>query len=149
MDCRALSLNKVAGQQSDDSKIEWRRSFSRLLLSGACGLTQQSIAPMYDHSVYGVHHKARVLVVDDDLVDRRAIQRLMADRYVVLQAEDALQADAIVRSQPPDCILLDYLMPGTDSLALIGRYTSAGFPVIMLTGEGNEGVAVEAHLGSG
>ena len=83
----------------------------------------------------------RVLMVDDDLVDRRAVRRALGSGYLVIEAEDGCQARQSFESAPPDCVLLDYNIPGTDTMALLDRFRQV-VPVVMLTGQGDVGAAV-------
>lgn len=92
----------------------------------------------------------RLLVIDDDVVDREAIRRLAKQAgwdlevAMAVNAEEARQAVAATRFC---CILLDYQLPGTDGLQLLAELQAACLPpvpVVMLTGEGNEMVAVQA-----
>jgi diguanylate cyclase (GGDEF)-like protein len=91
----------------------------------------------------------RLLILDDDEIDRkaflRALERAGWDGEIV-QSSTSDEALAHVRQQPFDCILLDYRLPGEDGLDVLTRLRSEGntTPIIMLTGEGNETVAVEA-----
>jgi signal transduction histidine kinase len=88
--------------------------------------------------------EASLLVIDDDDVDRRIIQRLLGDRYALLEASTGAQAEGILQSRSLDCVLLDYDIPSTDTLALLDTCVQGQIPVVMLTGAGNEVVAVEA-----
>lgn len=83
----------------------------------------------------------RILVIDDDQVDRRAVQRALNGLYSVVEAENELQALELLASEPVDCVLLDYDLPGTNTVALVTEI-SKQVPVVMLTGQGNEVVAV-------
>jgi signal transduction histidine kinase len=90
----------------------------------------------------------RILLVDDDEVDRRAVVRLL--RQAGIQAEieertDRQGALSAARSHQFDCTLLDYRLPGTDGIALLGALRAAGMgtPVVALTGHGDQEVAVE------
>ncbi len=85
----------------------------------------------------------RVLIVDDDQVDRRAVRRALGDGYVLIEAEDGKQALGIINSERPDCILLDYNIPGTETLELLDDLRVHA-PLVMLTGHGGEAVAVAA-----
>jgi carbon storage regulator CsrA len=94
----------------------------------------------------------RILVVDDSPEDRETYCRFMkADRdHEYLFAETATGAEGLqwCRQEKPDCVLLDYLLPdltGLDFLAeLSGPTGLAPVPVVMLTGQGDESVAVQA-----
>ena len=85
----------------------------------------------------------QVLVVDDDAVDRRAVARLLAESFTVLEATDGEHAKAMLSENGIACVLLDYAIPGTDThqlLAQIGRESA----VIILTGHDDVVVAVRA-----
>jgi signal transduction histidine kinase len=90
----------------------------------------------------------KVLVVDDDDVDRMAVRRalnasgLAAD---ITEAEDAAGALARLDAEHYDCTLLDYRMPGSDGLDVVRAAREKGIlvPFIMLTGFGDEQTAVE------
>jgi sigma-B regulation protein RsbU (phosphoserine phosphatase) len=82
-------------------------------------------------------------MIDDDQVDRRGVQRALGTCYRLIEAEDGIQARKAIASEPPDCILLDYNIPGTDALALLEE-VRVHAPVVMLTGQGDEAVAVAA-----
>jgi DNA-binding response OmpR family regulator/nitrogen-specific signal transduction histidine kinase len=88
-----------------------------------------------------------VLVVDDDAVDRRFVERALSQGEIdveVTEAADADQALAALTSQPFDCVVLDYRIPGRDGLWLLQTARGAGVdtPVVMLTGHGDEDTAV-------
>jgi CheY-like chemotaxis protein len=90
----------------------------------------------------------RVLVVDDDAVDRMIVRRALARsgvEAVLDEAATVLEALALVGGGGYDCVLLDYNLPGGDGLTLLRGIRQAGLalPVVMLTGQGGEEVAVE------
>jgi signal transduction histidine kinase len=90
----------------------------------------------------------RILLVDDDEVDRMAVKRLLQRSGVdALVEERAGLADALAAaaSQEFDCVLLDYHLPGSDGVQLLRDLRNAGVtaPVVALTGQGDEEVAVE------
>lgn len=95
----------------------------------------------------------RLLIIDDDQVDRQIYRRfLRADErnsYVITEAESAEAGYRLIRDEIYDCILLDYRLPEADGLAMYRTLTSTQrgpfmAPVIMMTGQGNESVAVAA-----
>ena len=90
----------------------------------------------------------RILLVDDDEVDRLAVTRLLRRSHfdaAVHECTDPASALAAAGTGGFDCVLLDYNLPGTDGLSLLRelRARSETVPVIALTGQGGEEIAVE------
>ncbi len=95
-----------------------------------------------------MEEKLKILVVDDDEVDRRAVlPALLAaqERVEVSEAADSKTAIALLQQQSFDCVLLDYCLPDGDGLTLVRQVRSLGLkvPLIVLTGKGDEQIAVE------
>jgi signal transduction histidine kinase len=93
-------------------------------------------------------HPIKVLLVDDDEVDRQAVRRALARAGVDLEIHertDRESAIAALETTPFDCILLDYQLPGATGLETLRAVRAAGhnLPVITLTGFGDEELAVE------
>lgn len=86
----------------------------------------------------------RLIVIDDDMTDRELIIRLLGARCAVVQAAVARDGLNLLQSFRPHCVLLDYRLPDMDGLEALRLIKSEGVPVVMLTGEGDEEVAVEA-----
>jgi PAS domain S-box-containing protein len=94
----------------------------------------------------------RLLLVDDDQVDRLACKRALAQhpdcQFAVLEAETGRQGLELARTEQPDCILLDYYLPdlnGVEFLSALAEETGdLPVPVVMLTGADNAMVAVDA-----
>ena len=89
----------------------------------------------------------RVLVVDDDEVDRLAIRRLLRRVRPGILVEECTGRDAAleaIRTGAFDCVLLDYNIPGTDGLQITEAVRASGnsVPIITLTGQGHEDLAV-------
>ena len=91
---------------------------------------------------------AKILVVDDSAVDRRFVGGLLQreSTYLVEFAEDGADALAKIRQAPPDIIVTDLQMPNRNGLELVSavRMHHTGIPIILMTGHGSEGLAVEA-----
>ena len=90
----------------------------------------------------------KILVVDDDDVDRMAVRRALKSSGLVAdvtEAENAERALARLSREHFDCTLLDYRMPGSDGLEVVRLARDRGIlvPFIMLTGFGDEQTAVE------
>ncbi len=110
-----------------------------------------------------------ILLVDDDEVDRMTVKRalkkagLTANLMEAKNGEDAIAklkvrdnnlvavsktngfSSAINQPINFDLILLDYLLPDIDGLHLIAKLKALNldFPIIVLTGQGDEEIAVE------
>ena len=92
-----------------------------------------------------------ILVIDDDLVDRRAIIRALKksdDSINAVEARNGSEALTANLGQLFDCIIVDYLLPDTDGLSLakslVDGKKESSTAMVMLTGEGDETIAVEA-----
>ena len=90
----------------------------------------------------------RILLVEDDELDRRAVRRCLQQCGIPVTAEDATSAEETLQrigSAPYDCVLLDYYIPGVSGLALFQkiREVAAAMPVVIFTGRGDEDIAVE------
>ncbi|MBD2356195.1 PAS domain-containing protein [Tolypothrix sp. FACHB-123] len=93
-----------------------------------------------------------LLIVDDSPEDRELYQRcLQRDgeySYNILEATQGQQGLELWQQHQPDVVLLDYRLPDLDGLEFLIRLRSATqqpcLAVIMVTGEGNEAIAVQA-----
>ena len=90
----------------------------------------------------------RILIVDDEDIDREAAERYLrplGDLEVFVAAEGN-QALELVASHAPDLMLTDLRMPGMDGLELVEKMRSEHplVPVILMTSQGNERIAVQA-----
>jgi PAS domain S-box-containing protein len=93
-----------------------------------------------------------LLIVDDFAADRelycRSLQSDSRSRYRPIEAESVAEGLELCQSQKIDGVLLDYLLPDADGLeflaALSELYRGNPPPVVMLTGQGSETIAVQA-----
>ena len=87
-------------------------------------------------------NKKRVLIVDDEPVVRQLVRQMLSKDYNVLEAQNGEEAISIARSQKPDTILMDMLMPKMDGLTacyiIKTSRTTRAIPVVMLTAIGYE-----------
>jgi len=92
----------------------------------------------------------RLLVIDDDTLDRKAVAhalKMLGADYELHEARDSATGLALALAQKFDCILVDYNLPDENGLELLDKLMAQlenPVPIVMLTGEGNESVAVEA-----
>ena len=61
-------------------------------------------------------NRKRVLIVDDEPTVRRVVRRMLARNYIVLEAEDGVEAVNVVRREKPDLVLMDVVMPKMDGV---------------------------------
>ncbi|MFN7130728.1 MAG: response regulator [Myxococcales bacterium] len=88
----------------------------------------------------------RILVVDDDSVDRMLVRRHLTHLRVALEIEEATSAEealARVAAQSFDCAVLDYQLPGRDGRYVLDRLREVGIPVVMLSGQEDPEVAAD------
>jgi DNA-binding response OmpR family regulator len=81
-----------------------------------------------------------VLVVDDEPIVREVVvSYLRREGYRTLEAGDGDSARRLLEEEPPNLVVLDLMLPGTDGLELC-RWIRARseLPVIMLTARGDE-----------
>jgi len=92
----------------------------------------------------------RVLVVDDNPTNLKlAVDVLEFEGYEVLGAQDAEEAQEVIKRKPPDLILMDIQMPGMDGLTLTRRLkvdaATCHIPVIAMTSFAMKGDEQKAH----
>ena len=92
-----------------------------------------------------------ILIVDDNLEDRHVYQRYLKQdaiwNYKIIESETGEEGIELFHRLCPDLILLDFNLPDLDGLEFITELKTNCDrlpPVIMLTGEGNEAIAVQA-----
>lgn len=86
----------------------------------------------------------RIGLIDDDVVDRLQVRRLIAaDPGLDLVAESALASEAEIVAGQVDLLILDHLLPDGDGLGVLGRLRGMGrtLPVLALTGTRDDQVA--------
>ena len=84
----------------------------------------------------------KILIVDDEPVNRSLLQEILQDDYTVSVAENGDQALRLAAEQP-DLILLDVMMPDMDGYEVCQQLKAApatrAIPVIFITAMGQEG----------
>jgi CheY-like chemotaxis protein len=84
-----------------------------------------------------------ILVVDDNEdVARITASFLTAKGYVAVTAADGARALELVAEHPPDCVLLDIMMPHMSGLQVLNRLkrdpATSSIPVILVTAKGRD-----------
>lgn len=87
--------------------------------------------------------RVRILMIDDDVVDRLAIRRAIEQSGLAADVDEASTgADALerVRAHRYDCLLLDHDLPGTSGVELTRQLRTMGdlTPIVFVTGQQNE-----------
>jgi len=88
----------------------------------------------------------RIYVVDDSELVRAALRLQLQGDYDVMCFAAARHFLDAAGALPPGCLILDVRMPELDGLELQRRLIERNlyFPIIMMTGQGAVGIAVEA-----
>ncbi|HVT07805.1 MAG TPA: response regulator, partial [Polyangia bacterium] len=89
----------------------------------------------------------RILLIDDDEVDRMSVRRLLAGAAPppsIVECDSGEAALERVGEETYDCVLLDVRLPGQSGLDVLRAIRAADVrtPIIMLTGFGDEETAV-------
>ena len=90
-------------------------------------------------------NKLRILLVDDDRIDRMAVERLVREESLPYEITTAgSQAEGLEKLGKGryDVVMLDYMLGDGTGLEILTKVKDA--PVLFVTGSGDEGVAVQA-----
>ncbi len=91
--------------------------------------------------------KALVMLIDDDSINRKAVQALLKDEYRFVAVESGKEAFEKLKALKPDLILLDVYMPEMDGheviTALKEHSEYADIPVIFLTSDIEENTEIK------
>ncbi|MEL7333982.1 MAG: response regulator, partial [Cyanobacteria bacterium J06560_2] len=137
------------GQENPSYPSEFDRGeFDRVVLEDrSCSNNAKPVGPMQIPDT----HQYTILIVDDSETDRftyeRYINQAKLGQCTVKSCETGEEGLAHCHEQLPDLVLLDYMLPdldGLEFLEMLQECMAAMPPVIMLTGEGNEAIAVKA-----
>ena len=88
-----------------------------------------------------ISYKRLVLVVDDQEINRDALEAILEDEYDVITGADGKEALSIMKERRDDLsiVLLDLFMPGMDGFEVLGRMQEdellQHIPVIVMTAE--------------
>jgi DNA-binding NtrC family response regulator len=88
-----------------------------------------------------------IVVVEDNALLRENVRDYLGDRgCTVLECGTLADAEALVRSEAPDAVIADYLLPDGNALELLPRLRAVApsTPVILLTGHASIDLAVRA-----
>ena len=93
-------------------------------------------------------NQLKILIVDDEEADRITVRRLLKRSGMetqITEAADYEEAKEKMSNNLFDCVLIDYLLPDQDGLTLVREIRQQGvkIPLIILTGHGDEEIAVD------
>src|ERR1700681_900958 len=95
-------------------------------------------------------NSAKILVIDDSeddrLLYRRSLKKCPGLSYTISETASGEDGLARIDDEAFACVLLDYSLPGRNGVEILKRIRARHpfVPVVMLTGLGNEKVAVAA-----
>ncbi len=97
--------------------------------------------------------RPRILVADDNLDMRAYVSGLLRGDYLVDVAPDGEVARELARTNPPDLVIADVMMPNLDGFGLLKSLRAdpqtVGIPVILVSARaGEEGVAEGLEAGA-
>lgn len=86
---------------------------------------------------------AKILVIDDSLVDRQIVTTcLQTAKYSTIEAEDGEIGEAKAKSEKPDLIILDVVMPKKNGFevcrSLKNDPSTKSIPIILLTSKNQD-----------
>ena len=95
-----------------------------------------------------------ILLVDDNMADRALYRHFLSNigTYTFLEVATGEEGLHLCQTVQPDCLILDFYLPDMDGFeflgALQGETVSLPYPVVILTGQGSEQLAVQSmHRG--
>ncbi len=94
--------------------------------------------------------KKTLLIIDDSEDDIEMYRRFICKDntwdWKIFDADNRDSAWETLKNNNVDCVLLDYSLPGSSGLKILTEFREdyPFLPIIVLTGEGNENVAVQA-----
>ena len=112
----------------------------RVLVSGEAGHDAGSRTGLRSNQVYVVPHKKRLLVVEDNDIERDGIVDLvMHDDIEVAAVGTGEEALSVLREKPVECCVVDLRLPDMTGFELLGRMQSEpalrDTPVVVFTGK--------------
>jgi len=89
--------------------------------------------------------KGKILIVEDDKIDRMAFERFAKKKklpYDYIVVESVKEAKQVLKQEKFDAVLLDYMLGDGTAFDLFDKVK--GSPFIIITGTGDEEIAVQA-----
>jgi PAS domain S-box-containing protein len=138
---RALSPTRIGARPFVEEAMSW------LLDDQAADDAALSLDAALFSVVDGDRDRERILLADDNGDMREYLRRLLAQRYRVDAVADGQAALDHARTDPPDLVLADVMMPRLDGFGLLKRLRSGErtrtIPVFLLSARAGEESRVE------
>ncbi|MEO5378273.1 MAG: response regulator [Magnetococcus sp. DMHC-6] len=123
--------------QSLSSTIDLWATTPMASMPDICSVVPDSLPVANSSSLYSPEALPRILVVDDDQINREVVHANLNSQFYVIEAASGKECLEVIANNHVDLILLDLMMPGLsgfDVLAeLSGQKTEISIPVIVLS----------------
>ncbi|MBN1412691.1 MAG: substrate-binding domain-containing protein [Spirochaetales bacterium] len=143
----SLPLNKEAAKAEEQAEIENIREVSPLILSGI-DESKEDVPVLKDHSAPGYE---KVLVIDDNQDMRSFLALMLENSYQVILSSSGADGLEKVRTEKPDLILCDVMMPEMDGYEVCQILKSdegtASIPLILISARPEMAAKVEGLSG--
>lgn len=92
-------------------------------------------------------HKARVMMIDDDIINIKAVKSMLKNEFDVVAVQSGKEAFEVLKEKKPDLILLDVYMPEMDGHEVIKALKNnpeyIDIPVVFLTSDVEENTEIQ------
>lgn len=87
------------------------------------------------------------VIEDDENLRFLVVHRLESEHYQVIQASNGKDAEALILSEKPDIVLLDWMLPGKQGSEVCTNLRKAGFNnlIIMMTAKSQDVDKIDAY----
>ncbi|MBK6848793.1 MAG: response regulator [Proteobacteria bacterium] len=137
----AEQLSERAARAEDREPREWTRSLLERAEFRFLELDDATERRVTGRDRNPKAKATKVLVVEDNLEVLRFLHLQLQEQHEVFLARNGVQGLEMARSERPDVIVTDYMMPELDGLSMVKRLRAerdtAQLPIIMLTAKGN------------
>jgi CheY-like chemotaxis protein len=94
-----------------------------------------------------MNKKFKVLLVEDNYMNRRIMTRLLESLSLVVDtAEDAKETLEKVKTSTYDLILMDYLLPGKNGCDIVGDFSDMKLNTVVIAVTASEEPGIKQHL---
>src|SRR5690606_6239648 len=114
---------------------------------GSAGIAETHRAEAPHAALPAPERRAHILLADDNADMREYVRHLIGKEFFVTTARDGAEALELIRTQPPDLVLSDVMMPKVDGIALLHALrndpSTVDIPVILLSARAGEEARLE------